>query len=283
MAHNFSNRSFTRYGLVLGLFATASAALAAATTYIDTSTQKESGFSNAQLTPFKLDTYNTIKGNYVQPFSKSGEPAIKTYWAQASYDGTRGTKGAEIKSPDDFKLYSDGWYGFRFLLPATPTDKEYGIGQIFSRGGCKSWSALLVVKNNSLILRSRSSNGCTAEVDQVVSTNIQRDVWHNVIIRFKASAANAGELKLWYDGAAQANPTTIRSNIKFGAGTFVAAADKLDDSVADNFIFYKLGQYDFDVANYTTGETRVVYYDDVSMLSGNPAGAFELVNPDQTG
>jgi hypothetical protein len=35
----------------------------------------------------------------------------------------------------------------------------------------------------------------------------------------------------------------------------------------------------FDDGNYTPGETRTLYYDNVSQLIGTPANAFATVNP----
>lgn len=260
--------------------ATSGVALAAATTYIDTATQKESGFSNHLLTPFIVDAGVTKAGNYVQAFTKNGEPAVKTYWEQASYDGTRSTRGAEVVA-SNLKIYSDGWYGFRFMIPAGfPQDKELAIAQIFSRGGtqCSSWSTLLVVKNNSLLLRRRVANGCpTTPVDQVVAQTITRDAWNSVVLRFKVSRSNAGELKLWYNNSNESAPTVAATGLNYGSGDFTG--DTLDPSVDNNYISLKFGQYDYDSANYTAGEYRVLYYDDVSMLNGNPAGAFTMVKP----
>jgi hypothetical protein len=37
--------------------------------------------------------------------------------------------------------------------------------------------------------------------------------------------------------------------------------------------------YCADAANYTPNETRKIWFDNVSQLDGNPANAFDLVNP----
>lgn len=181
-------------------------------------------------------------------------------------------------SPPDLKFLSDGWYGLRFMIPTGfPSDKELAIAQIFSRGRCKSWSALVVIKQNALVLRSRNGNGCASYTDRTILTGIPRDAWQSVILRFKASQANAGELKLWFGNAAESSPSISLTNINFGDGYW--QGDSLDPTVDNNYINLKFGQYDYDTDNYTVGESRVVYFDDVSMLNGNPAGAFDLVNP----
>jgi hypothetical protein len=52
-------------------------------------------------------------------------------------------------------------------------------------------------------------------------------------------------------------------------------------NVPGNNIALKFGMYNFDDANYTAGETRTIYYDNVSQLVGNPPNAWAVVNPMQ--
>ncbi|WP_126420480.1 heparin lyase I family protein [Asticcacaulis excentricus] len=252
-------------------------ALAAATTFVDTADHKESGFSNGQMTPFEAEAGVTTRGNYMRVDQIDGEPAVKSYWAQANYNGTRATRGAEAQ-PIGLQIHSDGWYAFRFYLPADfPTDKELAIAQIFSRGGCSSWSSMVVIRDNNLFLARRSSNGCTATIEHPLATNIQHGAWNTVILRFKASDQRAGELKAWCNNSNEQSPNINIQNLNFGAGAFVNGT--LDPNVTNNWINLKFGQYDYDHANYTVGETRTIYFDDVSMLRGNPQGAFGMVKP----
>ncbi len=252
-------------------------ALAAATTYIDTPDHKESGFTNGEMTPFQAEAGVTTRGNYMRVDQIDGEPAVKSYWAQANYNGTRATRGAEAQ-PIDLKIHGDGWYAFRFYLPQDfPADKELSIAQIFSRGGCSSWSSMVVIRNNNLILSRRSSNGCTAAVEHPLASNIQRGTWNTIILRFKPSSKKAGELKVWYNNNNERAPNIEINKLNFGGGAFVN--DSLDPSIENNWINLKFGQYNYDFANYSPGETRTIYFDDVSMLKGNPANAFSIVNP----
>jgi hypothetical protein len=39
--------------------------------------------------------------------------------------------------------------------------------------------------------------------------------------------------------------------------------------------------YNFDDTNYTAGESRTIYFDNVSQLLGNASGASSVVNPTQ--
>jgi hypothetical protein len=41
--------------------------------------------------------------------------------------------------------------------------------------------------------------------------------------------------------------------------------------------------YDFDDTNYSVGETRILYYDNVTQLAGNPSNAWMLGNPSAPG
>ncbi len=247
------------------------------TDIIDTISHKYSGFATNQLFPFEAEKGVTTRGNYMLPYSMNGEAVVKSFWAQVSHNDTRATRGAEAQ-PVDFQLHGDGWFAFRFFLPSDfPADKELAIGQIFSRGGCKSWSALVIIRNNNLVISRRSSNGCTPEVDQIIASNLKRNEWNKIIIRFKPSNSRSGELKVWLNNENESNPNLDAKRINFGAGQFVM--DSLDPNVPNNWINLKFGQYNYDFANYTPGETRTIYFDDVSMLKGNPTDAFNLVKP----
>lgn len=239
----------------------------------NTSTQQETGFEDGTIAPFTVCT--TQNPNYGQPFTKNGSKCMKFYWTQTGYDGTRMDKGAEACSSLDF--YKDGWFGFHFYLPSTgyPTNKETAIGQIFAENGCSSWAALLIVRNNNLYLQHRAA--CVTPTEVLISSNIQRDAWKPVIIHFVSSHNNAGLIEVWYAGAGKSSPTYSATNINFAWGVW--AGDVLNSTVADNMIKLKFGMYCYDDANYTIGESRVIYFDNVSMLKGNPSNAWETVNP----
>lgn len=244
-------------------------------TETNTSTQQETGFEDGNISPFTICT--TQSPNYGQAFTKNGEKCIKFYWTQTGFDGTRMDKGAEACSSLNF--YKEGWYGFHFYLPSTgyPYNKETAIAQIFSEGGCSSWAAMLIVRNNALYLQRR--NACVTPTEVLIASDIQRDAWKPVIIHFKASHQSAGLVEVWYAGAGKSSPTYRATNINFAFGTW--NGDSLDSSVGDNMIKLKFGMYCYDTANYTANETRVVYFDNVSQLVGNPSNAWELVNPNQ--
>jgi hypothetical protein len=239
----------------------------------NTATHKETGFEDGTIAPYTICT--TQNPNYGQPFTKDGQKCMKFYWTQVGFDGTRMDKGAEACS--DLDIYKEGWFGFHFYLPATgyPNNKETGIAQIFAEHGCSSWAAMLIVRNNKLYLQHRSA--CVNPTEVLIANDIQRDAWKPVIIHFKASQQNAGLMEVWYAGAGKGSPTYKATNINFAWGVW--SGDVLNSAVADNMIKLKYGMYCYDSANYTTGESRVVYFDNVSQVNGNPTNAWETVHP----
>ena len=242
-------------------------------TYTNTATQKETGFEDGTISPFTVCT--TQSPNYGQPFTKDGVKCMKFFWTQVGFDGTRMDKGAEACSSLD--IYKEGWYGFHFYLPSPgyPTNKEASIAQIFAENGCSSWAAMLVVRNNQLYLQHRPA--CVDPTEVLIASDIQRNAWKPVVIHFRVSHQNAGLLEVWYAGAAKGTPTYRATNINFAWGVW--DGDVLNAGVADNMIKLKFGMYCYDSDNYTTGETRVVYFDNVSQLVGNPSNAYETVHP----
>lgn len=247
-------------------------------TTIDTPTLLASGFAAGTLAPYAVCT--TESPNYVRAEPLDGEPAAKVYWQQAGYDGTRMKRGAEACSALAF--YKEGWYGFEFYLPSPgfPADKTLGIAQIFALGGCSSWAAMLQVHGDELWVEHRGNCASPAEFQVRLASAIPRNTWLPVVLHFVASHASAGMLEIWYGDAVctPASPTYRKTGINFGFGAW--SGDELSQG-ANNQLALKFGMYNFDDANYTTGEDRTVYYDNVSQLIGNPANAFATVTPAQ--
>jgi Polysaccharide lyase len=241
-----------------------------------TATLVASGFESGKLAPYSVCT--TEGPNSVQAAALNGEPSAKLYWQQAGYDGTRLKRGAEACSALAF--YKDGWYGLEFYLPSPgfPSDKTLGIAQIFSLGGCSSWAAMLQIHGNELWIEHRGNCASPAEFQVRLAADIPRNTWLPVVMHFVASHAGAGSIEVWYrDAVCTPNsPTYRKTGINFGFGDWTA--DALTQT-ASNQIALKFGMYNFDDGNYTPGETRTLYYDNVSQLIGNPANAFATVNP----
>jgi hypothetical protein len=247
---------------------------------VNTSTQQSTDFEDGNLTPFSVCT--TKSPNYVQPFTKNGAKCAKMYWTQTGYDGTRMTKGVEACS--DLNLYKEGWYAFRIFVPASgyPYNKDTIIGQIFCEGGCSSWAAVFHIKNNDLTIEHRT--GCVAPTTATIATNIPRDTWVRLVCQFRVSHQGAGFIRIWWNGAPQSTPTYSRTGINFGFGEWSLDTLRSDGnygifgSEADNMVRLKFGMYCFDDPNYTSGESRVLYYDNVVHINGNPTNAWSQCN-----
>ncbi len=244
--------------------------------FADTPTKKATNFTDGTVSPFAICT--TQPPNFGRNTTLNGDPSIEFFWTQVGYNGTRLLRGAEACSSLNFM--KEGWYGFQFYLPTPgfPTDKSEGIGQIFAHGGCSSWAAMLHVTNNSLALSYRGA--CVAPTEAPVAADIRRNTWNPIIIHFVASHQKAGTIEVWYGDAVCRGgaPTYRQTGIDFGFGTWIG--DTFVD-MPNNGIGLKFGMYDFDAGNYTAGETRTIYYDNVSQLVGNPPNAYAIVNPTQ--
>ena len=189
-------------------------------------------------------------------------------------------RGAEACS--DLQFTKEGWYGFQFYLPSPgfPADKTQTIAQIFVMGGCSSWASMLEVRNNELWIVHRGNCVATPEYQAMLAADIPRNAWNPIVLHFVASSQNAGGVEVWFGDAVCAPdvPTYRKLGINFAFGTWVNDALVADPA---NTIGLKFGMYNFDDANYTTDETRTIYYDNISQLAGNPSGAWTTVNPTQ--
>lgn len=247
---------------------------------VNTSVQKSTDFEDGNLSPFSVCT--TTSPSYVQPFTKNGAKCAKFYWSQTGYNGTRVTKGAEACT--DMNIYKEGWTAFRIFVPASgfPNNKDTIIGQIFCEGGCSSWAAVFHIQNNNLTIEHR--NGCVAPTTATIATNIPRDTWVRLVCQFRVSHQGAGFIRVWWNGAAQSSPSYSRTNINLGFGdwtgdTLVSSGNAgVFGSDTDNMVRLKIGMYCFDNANYTAGESRVLYYDNAVHINGNPSNAWSECN-----
>jgi len=237
---------------------------------VNTPTEVAGNFSGGSLAPFFECT--TKKPNYVKASYIGGKSCAEVFWTQVGFDGTRMKKGAE--GCCTLKFPKEGWYAFKFYLPAKgyPYDKEAGMAQIFSLGGCCSWAAMFSVSNNQLKVCHRAA--CSTPTGGVICSDIKRDQWNQVRIHFVASHQGQGLLEVWYGDST--SPVYQKRNISFGFGEWdgdqLAKVDHTSRA-GTAYIDLKFGQYNYDVPNYTPGESRTSYYTDIIMSLKKPEWA----------
>ena len=241
---------------------------------VSTSTQQSSGFGSGALTPFSVCT--TQSPNYCEVTNFGGLDCVKSWWEETYYNGTRDTKGAECCS--SFETFKEGWYGFQFYLPSPgfPNNKTATIAQLFQDGDCNSWAGMLVISNDNCTLQWRDY--CGDFTITTIQNSVPFNQWNPIIIHFIASQTNQGELQVWWNpGIASNAPTVNLTAINFGFGVW--ATNPPDTLAVSNEIVLKFGQYDWDVDNYTTNETRTIYFNNVAQVVGPSSSGWEIVNP----
>jgi len=227
---------------------------------------------------YKIYKNNFNTGTMLAPFTpawafdpnyiKVQNQYLEFYYNQAALDADnrRERRGAEVVC--DFATYTEGWYGFKIFLPEGqfPKNVETHIAQIFQHGSCNSWTGFLSIKDEKLQISRRNHCG-TPVVEEVAA--ISWDTWIPIIIHFKASWIDTGMVQVWVGDASKNQPTYNATNINFGFGEWVDG-ETLD---AGNHIGCKFGMY------CSEGGDRIIRFDDLSVLEGNPNGAYELVKP----
>ena len=265
---------------------------------IDTSTEIQTGFDTGTLSPMVLSATESPDNVSVTTAGAPGALAaaaggmdyITSFWSEAGWEESevRDHKGAEIKSPLNFT--KEGWEGFDIYVPSNgyPTDKVATIAQIFDNAidDDASWGAMLMIQNNSFRILYRGNEvaptaGANGLWGSLVDGTVTRDSWVPIVIHFVVSREDEGELQVWIGGAAQNDPTFSVTGIDLGyGGTGTDGWDTATDSLdADAGINLHLGQYDWDTANYTTGETRTLYFDSITQLVGGGSAGFDIVDP----
>lgn len=215
----------------------------------------------------------TLSSEHLPRAAGTGIRCMKFFWTEEGYNGTRMTRGTEACA--SLNTYKEGWSGFYLYLPdpGYPLDKEAACAQIFQKGHCNSWGATLEIKNNSLWVNHR--HFCGDPVKAEVAKDIPRNRWIPIIIHFVASHEGRGKFQVWFDKDAKGSPSYDARNINFGFGDW-----NQDDSLGESSpIGPKWGQYNYAAGEYTKGETRTSYYDNISFVVGHPKDGWDLVHP----
>ena len=108
---------------------------------------------------------------------------------------------------------------------------------------------------------------------------VEWDKWIPVVVYFKAGRNNKGQIKVWMgDAMTEATPTVTADGINLGFGNWKDdnTLDDQDDEAAEYkgaSLGCKFGLYVSDTND------RIIRMDDIKVLEGNPADAFETVKP----
>lgn len=200
------------------------------------------------------------------------------YFNQAALDANptrRMLMGAELTC--GYKTTTSGWYGFRIYLPEGkfPKNTESIIAQLFNQGDRNCWAGHVSIHNDKLVLAHRY-----ALIDPTIGTigTVEWDKWIPIVVYFKVGRNGKGRLKAWMgDNMQEGQPAYDSGSCDFGFGNWIDD-DTLDGEVSDanpvaDAIGAKFGMY------VSAGGDRVIRFDDVKLLEGNPTGAFNIVKP----
>jgi hypothetical protein len=238
-----------------------------------------SNFESGTITPFNPEKCCGNEVSVIKPSfpARSGNYAVELKWHQKNYQGTRSSRGVEANSSE--RGQKETWYGFSFYLPSRgfPQDKTMIIAQqIAWHQQCSSDKtiALYVKSSNELGVNGYWGNGSTLKgrVGGALTANVPRDRWVDIVIHAIFSRSNKGLLEVWHDGAPQTQPTLKLENINLGTGCW--SGDMLTYGE-----YAKFGIYAWDTKNYTAGESRTIYFDNISYLTAGNSNGFALVNP----
>lgn len=243
-------------------------------------------FEDGSLAPFGLEVAAGNLAEIITPSgfaARAGSKVQHLKWFQANSDGTRATRSVEGTSGSaNPRITGEGWYAFSFYLPANAPvpGKAMVLGQI------DGWDASLpdtnitvtigVEANGKLVLEGAygvGDGGKATNVYTALAPVLATGSWHDVILHCKFSRASAGILTAWVDGAPETTPTVNYTGINLGNGAWS------DDATLTTGACIKWGPDCWDSANFTAGESREVYYDEIAYQVGNPAGSFNLVKP----
>lgn len=238
--------------------------------------------------PYTIYQNNFDSGTSYAPFTagwawspnyiKVTDQCLEFYYNQAALDNDnrRERRGAEITC--DYRCPQSGWYGFRIFLPEGkfPKDIDNSIFcQLFNNGDRNSWAGHLSLNHNTVVASHRH-----ALVDPKTGTvgTVEWNRWIPIVLYFKVGLNNKGRICVWMgDDMREESPAYDSGPVNFGFGDWVDD-DTLNDVVSDanpkaDYIGAKLGLY------VSSGGDRTIRFDDIKLVEGNPAGAFNIVRP----
>ncbi|KAL4797548.1 polysaccharide lyase-domain-containing protein [Aspergillus venezuelensis] len=198
------------------------------------------------------------------------------FFDETDFDGSRNDKGVEIcvfedeTSTNVNQMSKEGWQGFNLYVSSEtfPTDRSTIFAQQFCPGGCSSWCGELNIDGNKLVAEHRT--GCVDPTTSTLVDEIEKDVWHDVVVHMRVSQEEDGLYEVWWDGEKVYRVDGI--NVGFG--------DWDGDSLSSGW-YFKNGIYAFDIEDYEDGKTRTLLFDNVSWYEddGGENDGYDTVAP----
>lgn len=194
-------------------------------------------------------------------------------------DNRRERRGCEVVC--DFSTTSEAWYGYRVFLPKGKFAKDLEnsiFTQFFNGGRRNSWAGHLSIDGEKVVVSYRH-----ALVDPKKATvgTIEWGKWTDIIVYYRAGRNNKGEICVWMGSDLQEDkPSVHLKNINFGF-----AENWIDDTHFDPTPYEYGGKEYTDALGgkwglyVSEGGDRTIRFDNLSVMSGNPEGAFDMVNP----
>ena len=207
------------------------------------------------------------------------DQCLEFYYNQAALDADnrRQRRGCELTCP--FRATSEGWYGFRIFLPEGlfPKDIDGSIFcQLFNNGDRNSWAGHLTLNRNQVVLSYR--HALVNPTTRTVGT-VEWGKWTNVVVYFRVGRNNKGSIRVWLgEQISEATPQVKADGINFGFGDWIDDTHLNGEVTTTNekpdYIGCKFGLY------VSSGGDRIIRFDDIRALEGNPEGAFGIVCPE---
>lgn len=259
-------------GVVAALVFGALAVSVQAAEFTETDNHKEHNFDNARVEPFIAQGVahrDLGRNGFTFPNdSQRGGRVMKVTWKESEYDGSRNQRGHELKLQvtDDNELFS----GYYMNVPKSfPDDKTTIVWQLYcwNTAGCNNWTAHLSIINNELWMTHRGA--CAGGTKTKILDDIPRG--EDLAMQIRAILGDGtGSLRVIVNGKTEANDT----NIFLGFGDFDG------NRALTSVVGVKMGMYCADTANYTNNETRIIYYDNFSVVRNTGASrSWRLIDP----
>lgn len=261
---------------------------AAADSFVsEDSTLQYADFSDGTVSPFGSDGMEIVEDGVYQPYFSEEEYSeyleLEENWEEGDDPleySSRDFQGNEILSDASILMQDEAYAGWTVTVPSAdsdtpfPEDKNTIIYQWYNYAPSdqsSSWTAVMEVTDNELWAVWRDGYG-GEEQRQLLLEEVPRDQELNFQTRIIPGSNDTAEWEIRMNGETLMSETG--TNIGWG---------EFDDSGAmiDGALGLKMGLYAYDTGNFSEGEERYLFVDNV-IVANNTNGDydFDTVDPD---